>query len=628
MSALADTAVGASSAEGDVRHSGKWLSRIDVALAWFTEVPAAILVLLEVVVLFTGVVSRYAFGRPLVWSDELAGILFIWMSMFGAVVALHRGEHMRLTTIVAWLPVAYRGWVQSIVTIITILFLSLITFPTFQYLIDQWDIITSQLRIHDTFRVLPIGIGMILMLLVEIVKLAKNSSALQTVSAICLIAGIAFSFWLARDFLAAIGNYNLVVFFVLMLAVCVGIGVPIAFSFGIATLAYLSLVTEVPLSTMVSSMDGGMSELILLSIPLFIVLGILMEMMGLARALIRFMSALLGHVQGGLSYVLIGAMFLVSGISGSKAADMAAVAPVLLPEMKKRGADPGELVALLAATGAMSETIPPSFVLITIGSVTGVSIAALFTAGLLPGVVCTLALACVVWLRSRKEPRSAGRLDFREIGYSFLLALPALLLPVFIRAAVIEGVATATEVSTLGVVYTVLVGYPVYRAFDWRRVFPMLVGTAILSGAILIIIGMATSMAWSLTQSGFSQQLADGIAGVPGGIVGFWFIAITAFAILGSVLEGIPAVVLFGPLLFPAARALGINDVHFAIVAILAMGLGLFAPPFGVGFYVACAISKVDPERAARRIAPYLAALVVAVIFCAFNPWLSTSLLR
>ena len=189
-------------------------------------------------------------------------------------------------------------------------------------------------------------------------------------------------------------------------------------------------------------------------------------MTGMARAMVQFLASLLGHVRGGLSYVLIGAMYLVSGISGSKAADMAAIAPVLFPEMQQRGAKPGDLVALLAATGAQTETIPPSIVLITIGSVTGVSIAALFTGGLLPALVLGAALCVVVWWRYRHEdlPRAA-RYSEREIAELTMVALPAILLPFVIRTAVVEGVATATEVSTIGIVYAVLMGLLVYRQF-------------------------------------------------------------------------------------------------------------------------------------------------------------------
>jgi tripartite ATP-independent transporter DctM subunit len=276
----------------------------------------------------------------------------------------------------------------------------------------------------------------------------------------------------------------------------------------------------------------------------------------------------------------------------------------------------------------MSETIPPSLVLITIGSVTGISIAALFTGGLMPALVLALALVVVAYFRSRGEDLSdVRRAPPRRVLVAFVVALPALVLPFLIRAAVVEGVATATEVSTIGIAYTIAAGLVIYRQFDWRRLYPMLVETASLSGAILLIIGTATAMAWALTQSGFSRQLAQTMAAMPGGPSGFLVVSIAAFAILGSVLEGIPAIVLFGPLLFPISRQLGIHDVHYAMVVILAMGLGLFAPPFGVGFYAACAIGRVNPDEAMGRIWPYLAALLVALVVVAFVPWFSIGFL-
>jgi tripartite ATP-independent transporter DctM subunit len=374
-------------------------------------------------------------------------------------------------------------------------------------------------------------------------------------------------------------------------------------------------------------MDEGMSSLVLLAVPLFVFLGLLIDMTGMARAMVAFLAGLLGHVRGGLYYVLLGAMYLVSGISGSKAADMAAVAPVLFPEMKRRGSNDGEMVSILSASGAMSETIPPSLVLITIGSVTGVSIAALFTGGLLPGLVLAIALGGVAWWRSRDEA-VGERASGREIRRTFLVALPSLLLPFVIRSAVVEGVATATEVSTIGIAYATVCGLVIYRQFDWKKLYPMLLDTACLSGAILLIIGTATGMAWALTQSGFSRQLAQAMASVPGGSFGFLMISIAAFVVLGSVLEGIPAIVLFGPLLFPIAKAAHVHEVHYAMVVILAMGIGLFAPPLGVGYYAACAISQVSPDSGMKRIWPYLGALLVGLVAVAAIPWLSTGFLK
>jgi tripartite ATP-independent transporter DctM subunit len=368
---------------------------------------------------------------------------------------------------------------------------------------------------------------------------------------------------------------------------------------------------------------------LLLSVPMFVFLGLLMEMTGIARVMVNFLAALVGHVKGGLSYVLLGAMYLVSGISGSKAADMAAVAPILFPEMRKRGSHPGELSSLLATSSAMSETIPPSLVLITIGSVTpGLSIAALFTGGLMPAFVAALALVVVAWWRSRNEDKGAGeRAPVSVMARTFLIAVPGLTLPFVIRLTVIKGIATATEVSTVGVVYTAMLGLFVYRQFDWRRIYPILIDTVSLTGAVMMIIGTATAMAWALTQSGFSLWLVSVMAAVPGGSWGFLGITIVAFIILGSVLEGLPAIVLFGPLLFPVAKSMGVHEVHYAMVVILAMGIGLFAPPFGVGFYGACAIGRTNPDDSLWRIWPYIGALVVSLLIIAAIPWLSVGFL-
>ena len=211
---------------------------------------------------------------------------------------------------------------------------------------------------------------------------------------------------------------------------------------------------------------------------------------------------------------------------------------------------------------------------------------------------------------------------------SLLIAVPAVALPFVIRAAVVEGVATATEVSTIGIVYSIFAGLLIYRCFEWRRLLPMLVETASLSGAILLIIGAATGMAWSLTQSGFSQDLTNAMASLPGGTAGFIAVSIVVFIILGSVLEGIPAIVLFGPMLFPIAREMGVHDVHYSMIVILAMGIGLFAPPFGVGYYAACAVGRVNPDEGIRPIIGYMLALVVGLIIVAAVPWISIGFLK
>jgi tripartite ATP-independent transporter DctM subunit len=605
-----------------------WAASIEAVLGPLVEIPAALLVVAEIVVLLAGVISRYVFHEPLIWSDELASMLFLWLAMLGAVVAFRRNEHMRMTAVVGMLPTKVWTFLDVVATAAALAFLVLIIEPAYEFAADEVYVTTPALEIPNAWRAAALPVGMGLMMVMALLRLVQIASWRMIIGAVALVVALIALLIMLQPALRGLGNLNLLIFFVGFVAIMVFAAIPIAFSFALATFGYIALTTSTPTVVVVGRMDEGMSHLILLAVPLFVFLGLLIEMTGMARAMVAFLASLLGHVRGGLHYVLVGAMYLVSGISGSKAADMAAIAPVLFPEMRERGAKPGDLVALLSATGAQTETIPPSLVLITIGSVTGVSIAALFTGGLLPGVVLGLALCGLVWWRYRTEDLShVKRATAREIGRTFIIALPAIALPFVIRAAVIEGVATATEVSTIGIVYSILAGLLIYRRFDWSRLRPMLVETAALSGAILLIIGAATGMAWALTQSGFSGLLASAMTGLPGGAAMFLAVSIVAFIVLGSVLEGIPAIVLFGPLMFPIARQIGVHEVHYAMVVILAMGIGLFAPPFGVGYYAACAISRINPDQGMRPIVGYMLALMVGLILVAAVPWISIGFL-
>ncbi|HBK07459.1 MAG TPA: ABC transporter permease [Acetobacteraceae bacterium] len=603
-------------------------SMLDRGIGFVTESVGAVIVVLETCILFAGVVSRYVFNNPIIWTDELANFLFLWLSMLGTVVALRTDGHMRLTTLVGWVRPSLGRWFNAVGALVVVAFVLQIIVPAMTYLDEQRYTELTTLGISEGYRAVSILFGMSLAAIIAILRLIETTTWRDFILAVAVVAGVSLLLRIFQPQLTAMVFGSLFVFFVVLVAACVAIGVPIAFAFGIATMSYLSVTTDMPLSVVVNRMDDGMSNMLLLSVPMFVFLGLLMEMTGIARVMVNFLVALVGHVKGGLSYVLLGAMYLVSGISGSKAADMAAVAPVLFPEMRRRGQHPGELASLLATSSAMSETIPPSLVLITIGSVTNVSISALFTGGLLPALVAAIALVAVAWWRSRKEDTGGRtRAPRAVILRTFLVALPGLTLPFVIRAAVVRGVATATEVSTVGVVYTAILGIFIYRQFDWRRIYPLLVETVALTGAVMLIVGTATAMAWALTQSGFSNWLVDGMANVPGGRAGFMAITIVTFIFLGSVLEGIPAILLFGPLLLPVARAMGVHEVHYSIVVILAMGIGLFAPPLGVGFYGACAIGKISPDDALWRIWPYIFALVVALIIVAAVPWLSVGFL-
>jgi tripartite ATP-independent transporter DctM subunit len=605
------------------------VAKLDHVIGRALEFATAALVLIEIVILFVGIVARYVFHSPLIWSDELASMLCLWLAMLGGALALRRQDHMRMTAFTARAPTHLRPFFDHLTLFAFLGFLVSLLLPAVAYVQNEAIVSLMSLNIGMAWRAsaMPVGVGLMVVTALLRVELRDKATALAALAALVVVAGFFAAFWLLHPVFPGLGRWNLLIFFFGVVAAAVFAGVPIAAAFGLSTLGYLALSTHVPLSVLVARMDTGMSNPVLLSVPLFVFLGLLIEMTGMARVMVRFLANLFGHMRGGMSYVLVAAMYLVSGISGSKAADMAAVAPVLFPEMEQRGAQRGELVALLAATGAQTETIPPSLILITIGSVTNLSIAALFTGGLMPGLVVGLILCAMVWRRARNDTKLPARASAGTIGRSLVVAVPALVLPFLIRGAVVGGVATATEVSTIGIVYATVVGLCIYREFDWQRLVPMLVRTASLTGAILLIVGAATAMAWGITSSGFSFLVANWIAGMPGGAMTFWAISIALFVVLGSILEGIPAMVLFGPLLFPIAHRLGIHEVHYAMVAILAMGVGLFAPPFGVGYYVACAIGGCTPDAAFRHIWRYLLALLVGLAIVAAVPWISIGFL-
>jgi tripartite ATP-independent transporter DctM subunit len=593
-----------------------------------TQAVAALLLAAEVLLLGSSVVARYVIHQPLIWSDELAVMVLLWLAILGATLALRRGDHLRLTVLVQSVSPSWRDAMEVVSALLAILFALILIWFGLDYIHDEAFLRTPALQISGAWRAAALPVGGALMLEAALARLIANMPQPRALATAFLATGAAvLILWVAADPLSDLGNWNLLLFFAGFVSICLLLGLPIAFAFGLVTLAYLGLTTMTPLGVVLGRMDGGMSNIILMAIPLFVLLGKLMEATGMARKLVGFLACLVGHLRGGLSYALLAAMYVVSGISGAKAADMAAVAPILFPEMRQRGGNEGEMVSLLAASAVMSETIPPSLVLIAIATSVGVSIAALFTAGLLPAFIAAIALCGLVYWRSRGEPRAERPPTLQVLARALLVALPGLILPFVIRAAVVEGVATATEVSTVGIAYVAVVALVIDRAFPWRQLIPMLVDTAVLSGALLLVLGTANAMAWALTQSGFSDELAQVLTHMPGGRYGFLALAMLVFIVFGSVLEGLPAIALFGPLLFPISRALGIDDVHFAIVAIMAMGVGLYMPPFGVGFYAACAIGGVNPDQGMRRIWPYLGLLLGATILIAAVPFFSTCFL-
>ncbi|TIO04643.1 MAG: TRAP transporter large permease subunit [Mesorhizobium sp.] len=597
-------------------------------LMWPVEAAASILLVLVVGLLLAGVISRYVLSLPIVWIDEAASISFLWLAMLGSAIAIDRNEHLRLTIFLGMIPERARDFMNALALLVVATVLLALIVPASQYVQDEWYVTSAALNIPMSFRASAIVVGLALMSVIAVGHAIRVATLANLAAAVAVIAALAVFGWLLSPLFLTLGYANIPIFLVGVVAVCLLLGVPIAFCFGIGTIAFIAFSTHVPMIVLVGRIDEGMSSLILLSVPIFVLLGCVLDATGMGKAIVEFMASLLGHVKAGMSYVLLGSMFLVSGISGSKVSDMATVAPALFPEMKRRGHKPKEMIALLATGAAMADTVPPSIVLIVLGSVAGVSIAALFTSGFVIAMVLLLVLAVLArWKASGESMEGVHRAPFSVVWKTLLVSAPALVLPFLIRGAVGGGVATATEVSTIAVLYALVIGALFYGGIGVKKFYAMLVETAALSGAILLILGTASAMAWALTQTGFANQLAVYMTDLPGGWFSFMLVTIAVFMVLGCVLEGLPAIVLMAPIMFPIAARLGINDVHYSMVVVTAMNIGLMAPPIGIGFYIACKIGDVSPDEAMSAIWPYLGALLVGLLLIAAVPALSIAYL-
>ncbi|PUE50457.1 hypothetical protein B9Z47_01445 [Limnohabitans sp. 2KL-1] len=602
---------------GTGRTTSRWMMPL--------EAVSAVLTLGIIGLLLAAVLSRYVFANSIVWIDEVVSISFIWVTMIGAALAMHRNEHLRLSLVVDKLPARMQPYVHAFALTAVVAFLVGLLPSAVEYAQEEWFIKSPALDLPNTYRVASIPFGLGVMLLIVLGYAARTVPIKALASAVVLVGALATLCHVYSAALPALGSWNMVIFLVGVVAVCLMAGVPIAFCFGLGALSYLAFTTQVPLLIVVGRMDEGMSSLILVSVPIFVLLGCVLDATGMGKAIVDFLASLIGHVKAGMSYVLLGSLFIVSGISGSKVSDMATVAPALFPEMKRRGNKPKEMVALLATGAAMADTVPPSIVLIVLGSVAGVSIAGLFQSGFVVAMVLLLSLLVLARWKARHEILvDAKRAPMKVIGRVLLVAAPALVLPFLIRSAVGGGVATATEVSTIAVLYALVIGQVMYGGIGLRKFYDMLVETAALSGAILLILGAASAMAWTITQSGVVQQLSAFMTALPGGAAAFMAVTILVFLVLGCLLEGLPAVLLLAPIMFPIAKKLGINDIHYSMVIVCAMNVGLMMPPIGVGFYVACRIGDAKPDEVMGAIWPYLVALLVGVVVIAYVPVIST----
>lgn len=406
------------------------------------------------------------------------------------------------------------------------------------------------------------------------------------------------------------------------------INVPVAVALGLASMLVLMIQDNVPLMVIVQKMFTSTDSFTLMAVPFFILAGKLMESGGISKRLINFSSTLVGSLHGGLAMVSIVTCMFFAAISGSAAATTAAVGSILIPAMVKRGYDKSFSTAIQAAGGTIGVMIPPSVPLILFGVIAGASIGDLFIAGIMPGIFVGISLILVAYFISRK--RGYGKEEkssLKEVASAFKSAILAILMPVIILGGIYGGIFTPTEGSVVAVVYGLIVGLLIYREIKWKDLPEIFISSAVTSSVILFIISCASIFGFLLTREQIPAQISEGMLGITTNSIMILIIINVILLIVGTFLETSAAIVIMAPILVPIASAAGMDLVHFGVIMVVNLAIGMITPPVGINLFVASNIAKIRLEHIVRAIMPFIIVLIIDVLILSFMPSISLFLL-
>ena len=588
---------------------------------------AAILLAADLLVVCGSVLLRFLSNAPVEWSDDVARGLMVGSAFFGAASALARGENVGVSFFRQLLPARLQALVDATSALLVVLISGYLAFNAIKLGgLTSGQTTGSGLPLELTFY--PMGIGALFMTVfaLDIFRARPLADMIAGLVSIVATAGA----YLAWDFLLpssvpSSGTLMLLGFFVTLFG-----GLPIGFALALAALIFIWVEGALPGVIFAQQMARGIDNFVLLAIPFFILVGYLMEANGMSVRLIELLQRAVGRMRGGLNVVMVASMVLFSGISGSKMADVAAVGSVLIPAARRSKQNPGGAVALLAASAVMAETIPPCINLIILGFVANLSIGGLFVAGLLPSALMALVLIMVSIVFGRRPASLADVGPQLPVSGLWSGAIASFGLIFMIFAGFKTGFATATEISAFAVAYAILVGSLVFRELGFKSAMHSFVQAATRAGLVLFIVAAAQALAFTLTLQQVPHAVGDLMLSLSktSGVWLFMLLAIVVLIVMGSVLEGAAALIIFGPLLLPVAVQLGIDPLHFGVVLVIAMGIGLFAPPLGLGLYGACLIGNVPIEQTVKPIVGYLGLLLLCLLVVAFVPAISTALPR
>lgn len=406
-----------------------------------------------------------------------------------------------------------------------------------------------------------------------------------------------------------------------LLLAALAVNVPVAVAFGLAGSLFLLLFTSIPLTLVPQQMYGGVDSTVLQAVPFFLLAGAVMEQGGISRRLVGLAHALVGWARGGLAAVSVVACMFFAGISGSAAADSAAVGSVMIPAMRRKGYAPDFAAALIACGGTIGTMIPPSIPMIVYGVATGTSIGALFIAGAVPGALMGIALVVHSVALSRRRGYAGDAPAERASAAGALVdALPALLMPVIVVGGILGGVFTPTEAAAVSVFYSLFLGVVVYRELTWSALPAALVRTGVATGVVMFIIATSTLFSWILARLAIPVRLAAAFTSASESPWVFLLLANLLLLLVGTVMETVPSIIIFAPVFLPLVRQLGIDPVFFGVLMVVNLSLGLASPPSGATLFVSTAIAGERLDRVCRAVWPLLLSMVAILFLLSLAP--------
>ncbi|HEV8641346.1 MAG TPA: TRAP transporter large permease subunit [Methylomirabilota bacterium] len=590
-------------------------------LAHGMEAATIFVMAVQVVVVLAGVVFRYIVNRPIAGSDEIATLVLVWLTFLGGAVAQRRRAHPSVSLFIERLDPRTIPYVDAATRLVEVFFFACICWQSLGLFQLRWGEPSAGAGFDMGLYPAALIVGVSATLLFapgQLTAVPRRPLLVVLAGA----GGLAVLYMLATHVAgfqsARIDSTTLLITGFALLLV---LNAPLAVALGFPALLYLIILGGPNLLMLPQRLIAGADNFVLLAIPLFILAGALMETGGISRRLVDLAMAIVGHLRGGLAHVTVVAELLFSGISGSTTADVAAMGSLLIPSMEKAGYRREEAVSIVSAASAMGILVPPCLLMVILATIADISVTALFLAGFLPAAVLATALMLLIYFKARRQDWPvAARASWRGLGSAALHAFLPLMLPVLIFGSIFTGAATVTESAVLAVVYALILGVCVYRETPLRDLPKLLLESAMLSAVSMWLIASASVFTWLLARDQVPQMVSGWVLAVSGQKWFFILASVVVFTFFAALLEGFPAVIILGPIFYPIATQMGVSTLHFSIIIVACVGIGLFLPPVGVGLFIACGIARSSMARVMPIFWPYLLVLLVGLLIVSFVP--------